>query len=300
MGLTLPAIHRCLRALLAAACAAALAGCNALYLGYSHLDTYAAWAADEYFDLDLRQKQEFRTRFDRLHAWHRHEQLPEYAAFLTETRTRIERGLSPGDFMWLVGGVQDRYRTIIRRSTDDAAAVLMTITPEQLQSLQRQFDKDNKRFAREYRLSGSVEERRQATERRTLTRISDWAGRLTPEQEKTIGAMARDLPLVHAMRLEDRMRRQREFIQLVRTRGNDPAKFTARLRHFLLNWEEGRDPRYDRLYKESTEKHAELYVAVSRMLTPAQRAAVTRRLQDYIDDFTRLAQRPAAQPAAVR
>src|SRR5262245_23961567 len=139
---TLRALQRCFRLLLAAACVAALAGCNAFYLGYSHLDTYAAWAADEYFDLDLRQKQEFRTRFDRLHAWHRHEQLPEYATFLTETRTRIEHGLNKGDFMWLVGGVQERYRTIARRSADDATAVLMTITPEQLQALQRQFDKD--------------------------------------------------------------------------------------------------------------------------------------------------------------
>ena len=113
-----------------AACALSLAGCNLLYLGYSQLDSYATWYADEYFDLDLRQKQEFRTRFDRLHAWHRYEQLPDYAAFLTETKSRVERGLTRSDFLWVVGGAQERYRTIVRRSADDAAAVLMTITPE--------------------------------------------------------------------------------------------------------------------------------------------------------------------------
>jgi uncharacterized protein DUF6279 len=285
---------------LAAACAFSFAGCNLLYLGYTQLDTYATWYADEYFDLDLRQKQEFRTRFDRLHAWHRYEQLPDYAAFLAETKSRVERGLTRSDFLWVVGGVQERYRTIVRRSADDATAVLMTITPEQLNVLQRQFDKDNKRFTREYRLDADIEERRLATARRTLSRVRDWAGSLTPEQEKSITAMARDLPLMHALRQEDRMRRQREFMQLMHSRGDDPAKFTARLRHFLLNWEEGRDPRYDRLFKESIEKHAELYAAIARMLTPAQRAAVARRLQRYADDFTRLARRPGAQAEATR
>jgi uncharacterized protein DUF6279 len=284
----------------AAACAFSLAGCNVLYLGYSQLDTYATWYADEYFDLDLRQKQEFRTRFDRLHAWHRYEQLPDYAAFLAETKSRVERGLTRSDFLWVVGGVQERYRAIVRRSADDAAAVLMTITPEQLNLLQRRFDKDNKRFAREHRLDAGIEERRRAAAGRTLSRVRDWAGSLTPEQEKSITAMARDLPLMHALRQEDRMRRQREFMQLMRNRGDDPARFAARLRHFLLNWEEGRDPRYDRLFKESMEKHAELYAAVARMLTPAQRAAVTRKLQGYIDDFTRLARRPATHAADTR
>jgi uncharacterized protein DUF6279 len=281
-----------------AACAFSLAGCNLVSVGYSQLDTYASWYADEYFDLDLRQKQEFRTRFDRLHAWHRYEQLPDYAAFLAETKTRVERGMTRSDFFWAVGGVQERYRTIMRRSADDAAAVLMTITPEQLNTLQRRWDKDNRRFIREYRLDAGIEERREATVRRTLSRIRDWAGSLTPEQEKSIAAMARELPLMHALRHEDRMRRQREFMQLMRNRGDDPAKFAARLRHFLLNWEEGRDPRYDRLFKESTEKQAELYVAVARTLTPAQRATVTRKLQRYIDDFTRLARRPGVHPEA--
>jgi uncharacterized protein DUF6279 len=280
--------------------AALLGACSLLRAGYPQLDTYATWTADEYFDLDQRQKQEFRTRFDKLHAWHRYEQLPDYAAFLTETKARLERGFTRSDFLWVVGGVQERYRVIIRRSADDAAAVLVTITPEQLNALQRQFDKDNRRFIREYRLDADIEERRQATARRTLKRIREWAGSLTPEQEKSIAAMARELPLIHGLRHEDRVRRQREFTQLMRNRGDDPVKFAARLRHFLLNWEEGRDPRYDRMFKESIAKHAELYAAAARMLTPPQRAAVARRLQGYVDDFTHLARRPGAHAAAER
>src|SRR5262245_36907711 len=199
MGPIFPAVHRGFCLLLAAACAAALAGCNLLYLSYSNLDTYATSVADDYFDLDLRQKQDFRTRFDRLHAWHRYEQLPDYVVFLKDTKGRVERGVSRADVLWVVDGAQERYRVIIRKSTDDAAALLMTITPEQLNALQRQWDKDNRRFSREHRLAESAEEQRKASVRRTLSRVREWTGSLSSEQETKITAMVAQLPLLHGL-----------------------------------------------------------------------------------------------------
>ena len=103
----------------------------------------------------------------------------------------------------------------------------------------------------------------------------------------------------YRLRYEDRVRRQREFLQLMAQRG-DPRQFTEKLRHWLLNWEEGRAPQYDLLFKEWERKQADIYAAVDRTLTPQQRAHAVSRLQDFIDDFTRLAERPAAQPAAGR
>jgi hypothetical protein len=79
---------------------------------------------------------------------------------------------------------------------------------------------------------------------------------------------------------------------------DDRARFAAGVRQFLLDWEDGRTPEYDRLFKEWTNRQAELYAAVYRILLPHQRAALADRLQTYINDFTRLSRRPAAQSAA--
>ena len=73
-------------------------GCSLVRLGYSQLDTIAGWMAHDYFDLEATQREAFRQRFERLHAWHRREQLPEYAQFLSETRSRAQRGASPPTF----------------------------------------------------------------------------------------------------------------------------------------------------------------------------------------------------------
>jgi len=265
-------------------------------IGYSQLDTIAVWTADDYFDLDAQQKQEFRTRFGRLHEWHRYEQLPDYAVFLAEAKARLQKGIQREDALWVTNGVRARYRTLVTYAADDAAAMLMSVTPEQLDALQRRWEKDNRRFVREYRLEASVEEQRRATGRRTLSRIRDWVGHLDDEQEREILAWASALPLIHGPRHQDRLRRQREFLQLMSQR-DDAGQFAARLRQWLLDWEQGRDPAYDRLFKEWSQKQADLYAATYRILLPHQREALAERVQVYINDFTYLARRPAAQAA---
>lgn len=284
------------RVLMLAVCAAVISGCSLLRFGYGQLDIYAAWQADSYFELDADQKQEFRKRFDRLHEWHRHEQLPDYVVFLNAIRGRFQKGLAREDVLWVMEGAKERYRAIINRSASDMAAMLLTVTPAQLETLRRKWERDNRRFAREYHLGDSAEEQRQARLRRVISRISDWTGQLSHEQEQKIAAIAADATPFHKLRHADRIRRQREFLQLMTQRG-DRATFAERLRRWLLNWEDGRDPEYARRSDEWMRTQADLYVQVARMLTPQQRAHVERRIQNYIDDFTRLAQRPATQAA---
>jgi hypothetical protein len=277
---------------------ALLGGCSMVRLGYGQLDTVAAWMADDYFDLDAQQKDEFVKRFDRLHEWHRYEQLPDYAAFLSQARTRVQQGLTRDDVWWFIEGFRARYRTIVRRGSNDAAALLLTISPPQLDALQRQFDKDNRKFSRDYRIAGSAEEIKHARARRMLDQVKDWVGRLSDEQERRIVTMVNALPMTEQLRYEDRVRRQGEFLQLMGQRGNR-EEFAAKLRDSLIHWEKGRAPEYESRFNEWMDQRVLLLIEIDRMITPAQRTAVQQRLKDYVDDFTKLAERPG-QPAARR
>jgi hypothetical protein len=287
------------RVLILAVCAAVLGACSLVRLGYTQLDTLAVWTADDYFELEPEQRQQFARRFDRLHQWHRYEQLPDYAAFLSELQGRLQRGPTREDFLWLSEGVMARYRTLVRRGAEDAAAVLMSVTPTQLETLKQRWEQDNRRFVREYRLDRGVEEQQRAHARRVASRVRDWVGHLDDAQERQILAWARTGPPIHGLRHQDRLRRQREFLALMEER-SDPGKFAARLEHWLANWEAGRDPEYARQFREWLERQADLYAAVYGMLLPQQRGAVADRLDGYISDFSRLARRPEVQPTAAR
>jgi hypothetical protein len=286
-----------MRILSVALLAAVLAGCNLLRFGYGQLDTYAAWTVDGYFDLDAQQKQDFHARFARLHEWHRYEQLPDYAIFLTETQARVQRGLSRDDVLWINDNVRRRYRVLVERGANDAAALLLSVTPAQLESLQRRWEKDNQRFLREHHVGESADAQRAAAAKRMVERVREWTGTLSVEQEEKIALLARELPQNAKLRHEDRLRRQREFLQLMAQRG-ERAPFSERLSRWLLAWEEGRNPEYARLWAQWPQKQADFYVGVDRLLTPHQRAHVARRLQNYSEDFTRLARRPAAATAS--
>ena len=272
-------------------CAAFLSGCNMLSVGYGHIDTYASWQAGEYFDLDPTQKQEFKARFDRLHEWHRTEQLPDYAKFLASSGSRIRNGVTSEDGEWIAKGIETRYRSLVTRGAEDAAAILMTITPAQMESLQRRWNKDNARYAREHKVNGTPAEQRQARTERELKRIKEWVGEITAEQEKKVAALAADLPLAPKLRYEDRLRRQREFVELMASRGTDQRQFAERLRRFLASWEEGRSPEFARFSAEWRRRQVEFYVEASRLLTPQQRTVLVSRVERYASDFTQLAQR---------
>jgi hypothetical protein len=267
-----------------------------LRLGYGHLDTVAAWMADDYFDLDPLQKDDFARRFARLHEWHRYEQLPEYAAFLRDMRSRVERGLQREDIVWLREGIRQRYRTFVRQAAPDAAALLLTISPQQLEALQRQFDKDNRKFAREHHLEGTPQERLRANVERAVDQLKTWVGALNHEQEERIAALVATLPPIDPLRHQDRQRRQQEFLQLMRQRGN-PTEFRDRLQRWLMDWERGRAPEYERMLAEWWDKRMAHIVALDRMFTPQQRAHALRRLQRYSDDFLQLAERRRTEAA---
>ena len=283
--------------LAAAIVAAFVAGCSMVRVGYNQVDTLALWTADRYFDLDAQQENQFRARFARLHEWHRHEELPDYAQLLAQARIRVEKGVTREDVFWMIEAVKTRYRRIVARSAPDAAALLMTLTPEQIEALKLQWEKDNRKFAAEYALDGTPEEKRKARLKRSVEQIERWTGRLTDEQERRIGAMIDAMPEIARLRHEDRLRRQREFLQLLAQRRNR-ERFAAELQRWLTDWETSRAPDFTKAYARWVDLRADMTVELNRMLTSGQRATMLARMQDYIDDFRVLAEAPGTRVAA--
>jgi hypothetical protein len=273
---------------------AAVAACSTIRFGYNQADTLIVYMTNEYFDLDSTQEQEFRQRLGRFLAWHRRTQLPDYVRFATEARTRLERGPVRADVYWFVDGIRDRYRTLVRQSFDDAVAIAVTLTPEQLHHLQRQLDKGNAKFVKDTGLERGVEERKRVQFRKTLDQTKDWAGEVNRDQETRLREMVYAMPLVNHLRNEDRRRRQHELIEILRVR-HDRAQFAPRLRAWLLDWEAGRSPEYEKVLAVSYEERAQSFVTTWNLFTPAQRAHAIKRLQGYIDDLNALSA-PAAPP----
>lgn len=293
---------RAARLVIVAALAALLVSCTFNKFAYNQADTVAAWMVDDYVGFDGAQKSEFDKRFARFHAWHRQEQLPEYAQFLRSARSRMQDGLARDEVLWFVDGIRARVRTAGRQIAPDAAALLATLTPAQIDTLQKKLDKGNKKYVKEHKLDGTPAERQQVEAKRVIKQLEDWLVPLTNEQKERVTAMVRELPALEQQRYAERLRRQKALIELLAHRDEEPQRFTARVSDWLTSWEKQRSPEYQRQLDASWQKRADLFVAVERMLTAEQRTAALQRIQGYAEDFTQLARREGttARTAAAR
>ncbi|HYH40336.1 MAG TPA: DUF6279 family lipoprotein [Burkholderiales bacterium] len=275
--------------LVAVVAALLVVSCAFNKFAYNQADTLAAWQADDYFDLDGAQKEDFQKRFERLFVWHRHEQLPDYAQFMRTARARMEKGTSREDVLWFIDGLRSRVRNASRQAAPEAAALLATLTPAQIENLQRKFEKDNRKYVKERKIGGTVDERHEAESKRIIKQVEDWLSPLNNEQEQRIKALARELPQIEQLRYSERLRRQKELLEVLAHRGEDRQRFTARLTDWMVNWERNRSADFQKQLDASWVKRADLLVAVDRMLTPDQRTASLQRIQGYANDFTQLA-----------
>ncbi|HEY0335722.1 MAG TPA: DUF6279 family lipoprotein, partial [Burkholderiales bacterium] len=273
---------------------ALIAACSFTRFGYNQADTVASWMVDDYFGLDAQQKDEFSKRFDRFYRWHRNEQLPDYAVFMRAARERVQHGLSRDDVLWFVDGMRTRVRTAMRHAAPDAAALLATITPAQIDTLQRKWEKDNKKYVKEHKVDGTSEERQVHEARRIVKAFKEWLTPLNDEQEQRVAVMVRELPPIDQFRYAERMRRQKDFLELLSHRAEDRQRFTGRVTEWLANWERGRTVDEQKRLDAWWAKRADIFVTLERTLSREQRTASLERMQAYADDFMHLAHRGEA------
>ena len=285
------ALSRMLRVGIVVVLTAILVSCTFTKFAYNQADTVTAWMVDDYFDLDVQQKQEFQKRFDRFYAWHRYEQLPDYAQFMKTARMRMQDGLSRDDVFWFVDGLRSRTRAAARQAAPDAAALLATLRPAQIENLKSKWDKENRKYVKERKVGGSIDERYEAEGKRIVKQLKEWLAPLTNVQEQRVMTLVRELPQLEQERYAERLRRQKDFLEVLAHRNEDAQRFTARVTDWMVNWEKGRSAEYQRQTDASWQKRADLFMAIDRMLTPEQRTASLLRIENYATDFAQLTKR---------
>ena len=271
---------------LLAACAL-LASCSAVRMAYDNADTALRFMASSYLELDPEQAEDMRQRIVRFHEWHRRNELPAYAALMRSASERAARGINAEDVTWGLASVRARYRNFAVKAVEDAAPVLVTLSPGQVEALERKFTDNNEKFQRDF-LPRDDAERRRAQGKRMLERFRDFAGDLTPGQEARIELFV----LAHqdhvVLRFEDRRQWQREMVAAIRTR-RDARQLGATLAEIFSKPERRRTEAFIRNDKAWDDDLGQLIVELDRSLSPKQRAHVVRRLSDYASDFAALA-----------
>jgi hypothetical protein len=295
------------RAATIAALVLILAGCGPR-LVYPQLDWLIPWYVDDYLSLNDTQQSEFSIRLDAQLAWHCRTQMPAYARFLRTVRREVETTETPitKDMLAAHYAALHRYVTnLAQRAGPDLARILMTADDVQVAELFDNIDRRNEKLKRKY-LSPSPPERREQRTDRMISRLERWTGKLDTDQRGVVGRWSEDVDITGPAWMENRLRVQARFRELIDRRRRDP-EFAGTFSVMLADPERLRSPDYQRLVAANRARTMDLLVHIGSSLTATQRSRLVGRLSRMADDFDALscpvpvnATRPAgtAFPAA--
>ena len=261
--------------------AAIVGGCGTLTgLAYDDAPLMVRSGADEYLGLNESQKTLLRPRIAAFHAWHRRHELPRYADLAETLGLRIDAGLSDTDIAWALEKGSEYYRRLASQAVDEALPALMTLTPANIQALDRKLAASTDKLEQEY-LGGEPIQQHARRLRAVRKPLEDWLGELNAEQRAIIEKYVRVSPQFMPERFTARRQRNQELVQLMRAyRGT--RELGPQLKRHLLAQEA------DHLQRRKRSV-AELLVVIDRSLSVPQRNRIVARLTRYATEFDALA-----------
>ena len=265
-----------------------VSACSLATVGYAYAPSLATWRANGYFGFDSEQRILFKQSMERVHAWHRREELPLILDSLRELQAMSGRTLTETDGLRVVRLVQDHYRLVVGRVIDETSSLLPLIEQAQVNALERHIADDDAEFDETW-IDAKPAKVRAARFERFLDQAEDWLGRLEPEQRRWLQGRLDRIPVDYAAWRADRHRRQAEFVELMKQGG---ARFqpvsaapVADLRRWALDWDSGRSVEQRARIDRALGEYVRLWVELVNGANPAQRVHLADKLGYYISSL---------------
>lgn len=265
----------------------AVSGCATMRLAYNSSDKLIAYRMNDWLDLSGELEGAARERIDRLIAWHRRDELPEYSRMLLSVRERLEdpAPLTVPQVLAIEGRVTQRLLRTGGRVADEFADLFPRLGPPQRERLLKQAAKSNAEF-REKNIDLAPERLRKQRIDDTVERYEFWMGRLDAAQRERVARWADENEAAGEVRLKQRQSRQQAFLAIMDAGKTAPPAETAnRLRSFFADIESPRDAAAKERQRVQLQGWATMTVDVLNSASPEQKKRMRDKIQSMSNDF---------------
>jgi hypothetical protein len=270
---------------------ALLPGCSMLRVGYGQAPDLVYWWLDGYADFNDLQTPRVRDALAQWFAWNRKTQLGDYAALLARAELDVQANSTPERACAYWGEVMTRVETAVDRAVPAAADIMLTLTPAQIQHLERRYAKSNDEFRSDY-LQKDAARRLRESVKRTVERVEMLYGSIDDAQLARVTSAVAASPFDPDLWLAERERRQQDALQMLRrlaasraTPEQAQSALRAYVRRYLRSPRDGYRNYADRLL----EYNCAFGAAVHNAMSPAQRQVAVERLKAWEGDLRSLA-----------
>ncbi|NBY72311.1 MAG: hypothetical protein EBQ69_10160 [Betaproteobacteria bacterium] len=268
-----------------------LTGCSTIQVAYNQAPTLSYWWLDGYFDFSKPQTVVVKSGLAKLQAWHRQQELPIYADLLARLQKVAEGPITPQQACDLSEQIQAAAKRLLEQSADALADWAPSLQPEQLSTLAKEFENDNRKWRKQW-LDGSAGDLAKLRLKKTVDRFEDFYGRLEEPQLKVLRQSISTSPFDPRLAWIERQRRQQDMLTTL----GEHAGNTNRASHvktemlaLLVRSQESPDPVY-KARVELWQAHACRTLADIHNSTSAeQRQTLVANLNKYEQDARILA-----------
>ncbi len=290
-------LRRIIRLALLALCGLVLAGCSMLRLAYDQAPSLVYFWIDGYVDVNGEQTPPLREAIDHWFAWHRRTQLGDYAELLVQAQHEVvEPTTAAAVCAWQAEG-ERRFEVVLEGAAPGAAELILSLTPEQLQHIERRMAKAMDELHGDF-LQADPAVRKAKSLERTVERFETLYGRLDAAQRQRLAALLAASTFDAQRWLDERQARQREMLQgmtLARTAARGGADRSVALQQAqaavqLIVERAAQSPRADyRSYQQRLRQdNCALVASMHNAMTPKQRQTARAKLKAWEDDLRTL------------
>ena len=262
---------------------AGLAACSAIKLGYNTLGEVAYWWLDSYIDFTDAQAPLVRQDLARLHAWHRHEELPRFMQMLQRMEQLAPRDIRPEEACSFVAELRERLLAAANQAEPATVTLATGLNAEQLQHLRRKYEKNNANYTEDWiRLPRA--EQHEKRYRQFLDRAEMIYGSLGDAQREALRRDIDQSSFDPQRILAQRQRRQRDLLATLARIARPGVTFEeARrlMRGYLDRAVTPPDPKDRAEQEQLIAQGCRHFAVLHNSTTPAQRENAVGRLRAY-------------------
>ena len=272
----------------------AFTACSMVRLAYDQAPNLLYWRIDSYVDVNGEQTPRLRDAIERWFAWHRRTQLPEYVALLVRAQREIVEPMTPAGMCAWAAETERRVDALLEEALPATAELLPTLTPEQLQHIERRMAKGEEEWRVDV-LQPDLAERRAASLRRSQDRFEMLYGRLDAAQRERLSALLATSSFDPARWLAERRLRNRDMLQILanvgavgRNGGERAAALQqaqAAARALFERATHSPRPDYRAYQQRLLQENCALAASMHNAMTIAQRQNARARLKGWEDDL---------------
>lgn len=275
---------------LAAGLVVTLAACSVLKLAYDQAPTLVTWRINKALDLEGAQRDNARAAVREWFAWQRKAQLPAIAAFMERAQREAVGSITPALACERRQEIEGWLRASADRAAPLIARVVVTLTPRQIDHLQKHFKEKDEDFADDF-LDEDADDRQEAAAKYVEKWLERFYGRMDKDQRRQIASEVERLPFDAAAVNQQRQRVQNNLIALLRKLHDQkatPEQAQGPIRALLLDAIVPTDPRQKADMERWASAGCQMMASLHNHTSAEQRRTVADRLKGWTTDLNAL------------